>query len=577
MDKETARSPGQPPLRLLVRVRLLSAGRALAFVWRRERLKAEVVLVLGSGIWLAVLGGLVLGLRDLEAYPPFKGMVVSNLLAMFFFVVMMMLVFSSTVVSYGALFEQQEVGFLLAAGLRPADIYTYRLSQAIVFSSWATVVMGLPVIIAYGLDMKLAWHYYPLAAVTVVPFLLLSAAVGGLAALAGGRYIARYRRALVAVLVVAGALGGLYVAMTLPTFSASERDFVDEWVFRILGWFTFSRRLYYPSAWMTRGLEALVRGDFGGWLVMLYGLGGGALVMVQAGRLLAAGAYRRAFEEVGSMSVRQASRWNRPLWCFSRVLAAGNRPAAAVIYKDLALFLRDPLQWGQAAIFLGLILIYFVGLRRFGATESSPLWRLATVDLSFMSVILTVSTFTTRFGFPLVSMELRAPWALASGLSRRRLLYAKVAWTSVLAAASSAGLLLFGARSLGLSAAESVVTGAAAVGAAFALATCAVSLGAVFPEKGRRSPSEMVSSFGGTLTLLASLLLVSVYVAGYHLAMRRWLAPSPFAHLPVGEGALSSLPLAPLCAAGMLLMAGVFIGLAVLAFGRRALEKLEWA
>lgn len=557
-------------LGLLARVQWTSAGRRLHQTLTNERLKVRVVMVLGGLIWLGVLGGLLAGFRSLDEFPAFKGAVVSYLLGMFFFVIMMMLFFSSTIVSYGSLFEQSESGFLLVSGVRPADIYTYRLSQAVVFSSWATLIMGLPVVIAYGVDAGARWFYYPLAFLALIPFILIPACIGGLVALLGGRFIARYKRALVAVSVVAGALMVLYFAMTVPTFAESERVYAEEWLFRILGWFTFSRRLYYPSAWMTRAIEGLTALDFRTWLIMVYALTGGALVFHQAGRLISALLFRRAFEEVGSLSVRRLSRWNRLLWGISRLIARGRRAPAALVYKDLAMFLRDPLQWGQAAIFLGLILIYFVGLRRFSTIETSRLWRLATVDLSFMSVILTISTFTTRFGFPLMSMELRAPWALSSGLHRRHILRSKVAWTGILAAGTTVALLVIGAASLGLTLPETTITAAAAAGAAFALSTSAVSLGAVFPEKGKRSPSEMVSSFGGTVTLLLSLLVVAVYITSYHLCIRAWVLKSMFIKAPPP-------PFRHLASAVVFLVfLGVGTGWGMLKLGERSLEKLEW-
>jgi len=556
-------------LGLLARVELTSALRRAARTLREEKLKVRVVAVLGGAIWAGVLAGLLAGLGSLEEFPAFKGLVVSHLLGMFFFVIMAMLFFSSTVVSYGALFAPGEVAFLLAGGVRPADVYSHRLWQAVLFSGWATAVMGLPVVIAYGIDAGARWYYYPLAAAALGPFILLPAAAGGLVALACGRYIARYRRALVAASVLAGALGTLYAAMTLPVTGAG-RDYAEEWLFRILGWFAFSRRPWYPSAWMSRALEALTAGDLRGWLGTFYALAAGAVFLLQAGRLAASVLMRRAYEEVGSLSARRESRWNRPLWLLALLLARGRRRPAAVIYKDLALFLRDPLQWGQAAVFLGLILIYFVGLKRFSGAETGRHWRLATVELSFLSVILTVSTFTTRFGFPLVSMEVRPPWVLVSGLRARALLRAKTAWTGVLVAAVTVGLLSVGAASLRMSAAETAITAAAAAGAAVALAAGAVSLGALFPERGRRTPSEMVSSFGGTMTLLLSLLVVCAYGLSYHLCIKEWVYASVEGEA-FRPGAGRLVP-----AVAFLLAAGPAAAWVAVRAGERALERMEW-
>ena len=538
----------------------MGAYRTAAEVFREERLKVYVVAALGSAIWFGVLGALMAGLKDMNTFMAFKGVVVSYLLGMFFFVVMVMLVFSSGIISYGALFDAGEVGYLFGRGVTPANVYTYRLTHAVVFSAWATAVMGLPVIIAYGADSGAAWWYYPLATLTAVLLLLVASGTGGLVALVAGRYIARYERAVVAVLVLVLAVGGLYVAMSLPAYSGDERAYTEEWMFRILGWFTFTRRLYYPSAWASRAVEALVAGDAAGWAPMTYGLAATALLIWQAGRVLAGLLYRRAFEEAWQLSVRRKSRWNPLIWALARGLSPASRRLSAVIYKDVALFARDPLQWGQSAIFLGLVLLYFIGVRRFAGVETGEVWYVARLDLSFLSVIMTLATFTTRFGFPQVSMELRSPLVLTSGIPRKWLLRAKALWTAMLSAAVAAGLLAFGGRCLRLDAAATLLTVSAGAGAAAGLACLAVALGAVFPERSRRSPSEMVSSFGGTVTLVLSLVMVGVYVAGYHAAvvpLVRQQALRPWA-IPV------------------LVAAGPVVGMVFLRAGERSLARLEW-
>ena len=40
-------------------------------------------------------------------------------------------------------------------------------------------------------------------------------------------------------------------------------------------------------------------------------------------------------------------------------------PVRLLIVKDLRLFRRDPLQWSQFLIFLGLLALYFFNIRRF--------------------------------------------------------------------------------------------------------------------------------------------------------------------------------------------------------------------
>ncbi len=107
---------------------------------------------------------------------------------------------------------------------------------------------------------------------------------------------------------------------------------------------------------------------------------------------------------------------------FDRLLAWLLRPLPTAVrlmmVKDLRLFRRDPLQWSQILIFAGFLVVYFFNIRRF--TYESPSDYIGWVNMvSFLNlsvVGLLLSTFTTRFVFPMISLEGRRFWIL--GLRR---------------------------------------------------------------------------------------------------------------------------------------------------------------
>jgi len=401
-------------------LRSVEASRRLRYALERERFKIWVVAIVGGVIWLGVTAGLVGGLRSLGIYPGFKELVVSYLVGMFFFVVMVMLFFSSAIVSYGALFSGTEVPFLLTSAVPVSDTYLYRLFFAFIFSGWAVMVMGLPVIAAYGMDNRFGWKFYVGAACVFPPFLALVAALGGAAALLLARFLGRYRRSVIGILVMLAALAAVYAAMRWPSAIRPGRGYAEEWMFRILGWFSFARSPWYPSTWAMKAVEAAAQNDWAAYSLYMYALAAGAAAALSGGRVLAELFYGRAYEVSATASARGMARFSRGLWFFCRLAAFGDRRRAAFFYKDTVSFLRDPLQWGQAAVFLGLILIYFLGIKRFGREDLFKGWRVVTASLSYLSVALTMSTFTTRFSFPLVSMELRVPWGIIGGGGARK-------------------------------------------------------------------------------------------------------------------------------------------------------------
>lgn len=563
-------------LAALLRIRTTEAGRRIVEAVSQERFKIYVVLFIGGLIWAGVTIGLITGLRILNVFPGFKDLVVSYLLGMFFFVVMIMLFFSSAIVSYGAFFSGSEIPFLLAGPAPSGSIYLYRLFFALIFSAWAVMIMGLPVVIAYGVDLHLAWPFYVAALAAMPPFLVLTAGTGGLAALVLARYIGRYRRSLVSVLVILTALGAFYAAIQWPASVDMTRSFSDEWMFRILGWFSFARSPWYPSTWIMKSLEAAAAGDWSNYGLYIYALCAASLVIITGGRVLAELLFRDAYEVASTASIRESAKLNLTLWRIMNIFAFGNPRRTAFFYKDTVSFIRDPLQWGQAAVFLGLILVYFVGLRKFGKSDIFLSWRLVTVSLSYLSVALTMSTFTTRFAFPLVSMELRVPWGIIGGTGREEMVMSKFAWTAWGSSFASVGVLLVGAFNMSVGLQASVVMLAAALGVSIALSAVAVGMGTLFPEPKGRSPSEMVSSFGGTLTLVASLLTVALFTAALVPALKGWLPMTPpgvkqaLAHHVTGSWLTLSLQALAL---GTL---GIGVAVFMMWLAKRNARKLEW-
>src|SRR5207244_2670042 len=85
------------------------------------------------------------------------------------------------------------------------------------------------------------------------------------------------------------------------------------------------------------------------------------------------------------------------------------RDVRLLLVKDFRLFRRDAVQWSQFLIFFGLLGLYFVNIRRFSynATYSAMI---GFLNLAVVGLIL--STFTTRFIFPMISLEGRRLWIL---------------------------------------------------------------------------------------------------------------------------------------------------------------------
>ena len=206
-------------------------------------------------------------------------------------------------------------------------------------------------------------------------------------------------------------------------------------------------------------------------------------------------------------------------------------PAAArlMIVKDLRVFRRNPLQWSQFLIFFGLLALYFSNLRRFSYSVQYVGWVNMISFLNLAVVGLLLSTFTTRFIFPMISLEGRRFWILGLLPVRRdTILWSKFLFATGGAILPCSGLVLLSDVMLKVPSEILWSHQLTCVVLCMGLSGIALGLGARLPNLREQSPSRISAGFGGTLNLVLSTLYILVVVLLTALPTHFYLA----AHYP---------------------------------------------
>jgi ABC-2 type transport system permease protein len=245
------------------------------------------------------------------------------------------------------------------------------------------------------------------------------------------------------------------------------------------------------------------------------------------------------------------------------------RVSALFVSKDVRVFLRDPTQWSQFAIFFGLLAIYILNLRNLRYDIERGFWMHLVSTLNLGSTCLILGTLTTRFVFPQASLEGRRFWVLGlAPVRRRQILLGKFVFSLGGALLVAETLVVLSNIMLRMPADVFLVQGAAAALACVGLTGLAAGLGAVFPDYGQTDPGRIVSGFGGTLTLVASVVYVAAVVG----------ATAVFSHLRLvssGRPAAEHAHLAALAVAFACTVTAVTAGVP-LTQGMRAIERAEF-
>jgi ABC-2 type transport system permease protein len=211
------------------------------------------------------------------------------------------------------------------------------------------------------------------------------------------------------------------------------------------------------------------------------------------------------------------------------------------LIKDLRLFRRDPLQWSQFLLFFGLLSFYFIYVRRFDYGRQLTGWMTAIGFMNLGVVGLILSTFTTRFVFPLVSLEGQRFWILGTApIDRREILWSKFLFATIITSVPCALLVFLSDIALQLwqrTPAMVLLHQLICLLLATGLSALSVGLGARLPDLHESSPAKIAAGFGGTLTLILSALFVVAVVLPPAIPAYLWYAQVGLARLPGTQAA----------------------------------------
>lgn len=528
--------------RILAEAKQSSLAGALSSAWETNRLKliagGLTVLVIVPSMYLLFdfLFGYLTGLEDVA----FGEALARRLLSMAMMTFGIFIVVSSLISGVSTLYRSDETAFLLTLPIPGGAVARFRTVESWFYAGWAMLLLGIPVVLAYtgSLSQPIAASIY---GVVTFPLLILSWLGGGSLLLSlfsrmGG--LSTLWKAVAATVILA-AVGILLLVsssapeeIVIPDAAATEAA-VQSFVASLpsTGWSGWPHTLYGSSiahlaAGSTSG--ALVRTG----LMAFEGFALGLLALFLTGR-----GFRRRFARVGQTS--QAGTSSAP------GLIAGGGRLRAFFGKDLLLFLRDPVQWSQLGLLVGLFLLYAANLRRFPMDFDSHVWLSVAVFMNISFSGFVAATLLVRFAFPSVSLEgpgLAAILQVPGGrrlLLRSKWLQSFLAVTPLMVGAGLASSLSIGAGSLLL-----VESGGALLLVCTALVSINIALGAIYPRFDDNNAANIASGQGGIIAAFASTAFVLLVVASLSWVTRSYMV----------MGYRESAMLEPLLRAGVVLV-----------------------
>jgi ABC-2 type transport system permease protein len=495
----------------------------------RYALVVSLSVLLWYGLFYLVEQGFVFMKTTLP--PGTHNLLVPGIFNSFFLALFLMLIFSSSVILYGSLFRGGEVAFLLTMPIEEERIFQHQFQYAVVLSSWGFILLGSPMLVAYGQVVDAPWYYYAMLLPMLAAFVYIPSGFGAILLLAIMHLIPRKRAQVLGLalfVVVALAVWFCWSLVARP-----ETDLLTpRWFTEMLRRLQMTEARPLPNWWLSTGLLETAGGNWSEGVLFLGLLIANALFFRELAGISAERVYRRAYWAAAGMGSRptrvQMGSFDSALDFCLRFLPTRVR---LIVMKDVRLFRRDPLQWSQFLILVGLLLLYFINVHRVNSSQKFSQWVNVVSFMNLSVVGLLMSTFTTRFVFPMVSLEGRCFWLLGLlPLKRDTILWSKFLFSVGSLLVPCGLLVLLSDWRLDVPRALIVEHQVTSLLLCLGLSGIGVGLGARLPLLTEPSPSRIAAGFGGTLNLVVSTLFIVIVLVvmamPYHILLAGEIDPA---------------------------------------------------
>jgi ABC-2 type transport system permease protein len=515
---------------LFQRLRWRMARNSWRLLFHQSTVRPLTIVVCSLVVWVFVFGVSFGGFQFLrtEVKLPPDGAIVSLLLDLLFLALGFLLIFSSGLILYASLFTAAETNFLLSKPVAADQVFAYKFQGALAFSSWAFLLLGGPVLIAYGLVCNSPWYFYALLPLFFLGFILMPGSVGAMGCLLVVNYFPRRRKQVLGLCgAVVAVLVGWWVYRLIQAAHPSSLN-VEAWgeaLTRLLGRFGFARNDLNPSHWVARGLRSAGRGKIDQALFDLGLVWSNGLFLYLIAAWVSRWLYRRGYNRLATGgTLRRRYGGHRLDHILQGALPFVDPSTRLLIVKDFRTFRRDPQQWGQILLFCGLMALYFTNIRRMFVFDITWNYQNSISLLNLCAISLLLCTYTGRFIYPMLSLEGSKFWILGLlPVRREQLLWGKFAFATTGGLLIAEALMLLSDLMLEMRWSAVLLHLLTIAVLAAGLSGLSVGLGACMPNFRETDPSKIAVGFGGTLNLIAGLLflliVLSLMAAPWHLQM----------------------------------------------------------
>jgi len=446
-------------------------------------------------------------------------MLIDKIISLGFLAIFVMLVISNIVTAISTLYRSSETAFYLAMPVSHLEVFGVRFIDSMLFSTWGVMILGVPIIIAYGVVRDFAFGQFVISLIVIlIPFTLIPACLGVMflmvVYLLSNRF--RPRSIFIGAISLIALLMAFYLKFGQP--SSLAHNVMADW--RVLNSFLGSLAAtsfpFLPNYWVTEAFKHYAGVDNGRIWIYIIAILSTVLALMRAMFVMAKSLYYKSWQASISFEnapVTQAIKKTKRLPRFFNLPQWLPSDFRSVLAKDLKLFVREPAQWAQFSVLLVLLIIYLFNLRHFPTSITDKFWRTVISFANFAFTGFILATLSVRFVYPNISLEGKSFWTIASSpMSIKRFFWEKFLIAFIIFALLAEVLAFISNIMLGLTGYMMIMSFFSILLMSISLTSLAAGMGAAFPSFEERNPGRIASSIGGVITTVVSLVYVSLMV-----------------------------------------------------------------
>ncbi|MGB3341377.1 MAG: hypothetical protein WBB37_07845 [bacterium] len=428
-----------------------------------------------------------------------------RIIEMVFFIFLTMLLFSNVITSFSTFYNNKELDFLFSLPVQPTSIYLGKLFENCLYASWATMVLALPLITAYGVQSHAPFLYYPISLASIFIYMIIPATLASLLIFVIFRLFPKLssRDVIILSLALITGLTYLYVRTNNPELLKVFETESEQELLRFAADLTTIGGTYIPSTWLSNILRGMSGRSDQGFLYFAL-LVSTSMSMSIIAYIAAKGLYAKSWATIGEHDTRRKQKK-------SVLHTYKHSQTRTFLFKDMLVFVREPIQWVQLSIFVILLVVYIFSLKRTPLYFTFPIWRTIVSFLNFAFVTFVLSTLGVRFIFPAMSLERAGIWFICSSpLSLKKIMKIKYYTNLIMAIIIMEGLIILSNLFIKTDPRMYILMPVIALFVAASLVSINLGLGARFPQFNETNPSRIAAGIGGIIAALASIAYVGI-------------------------------------------------------------------